>query len=125
MEGCDAQGLRLDRRDFLETCRALGWLHNCHMGWWRRDARYKDGLLALIGGRMQRHNLSLENGYREIVAPDGSSWFAWRRSASNWVFAIGAVGPPPNQWLYDGPEPPNGPPGSDDVLGRFSLFRRT
>ena len=117
VERSDDQGHRLDRREFSETCAALGRLHNYHMGWWRREERYKSDLLELIGGPAQRHNLSVENGYTEVVAPDGSAWFAWRRTVGNWVFAIGAASPPPDQWLYDGPEPPQGPPGVDEVWG--------
>ena len=115
--GSDDQGLRLDRREFAETCASLSWLHTCHMGWWNREERYKTDLLELIGGPTQHRDLSVEAGYREFVASDGSAWFAWRRTISNWVFAIGAAGPPPDQWLYDGPEPPQGPPRVDDVWG--------
>ena len=36
---------------------------------------------------------------------------------TGWCFAIGAAGPPPNQWEYDGPEPPKGYPGEDVSWG--------
>ncbi len=41
-----------------------------------------------------------------------------RRTVTGWVFAVGAAGPPPEQWFYDGPEPPSGYPGSDPGWGR-------
>jgi hypothetical protein len=47
------------------------------------------------------------------VAADGQSWLAWRRTISGWCFAIGSTGPPINEWLYDGAEPPMGFPGGD------------
>jgi hypothetical protein len=38
-------------------------------------------------------------------------WWAWRRSESGWVFAIGATGHQPLGWrYYDGPERPQGGP---------------
>jgi hypothetical protein len=36
-----------------------------------------------------------------------------RRTITGWVFAVGATGPPPQQWFYDGPHPPNSYPQSD------------
>ena len=43
---------------------------------------------------------------------------AWRRTIAGWCFAIGAAGPPPDQWLDDGPNPPRGFPGEDPEWGR-------
>jgi hypothetical protein len=40
------------------------------------------------------------------VAKNGKAWYAWRRTVTGWCFAIGAAGPPPDRWEYDGPEPP-------------------
>jgi hypothetical protein len=51
------------------------------------------------------------------VSPGGGSWHAWRRTPSGWVFAIGAAGPPPDQWEYDGAEPPSGFPGESPDWG--------
>ena len=51
------------------------------------------------------------------VSEDGQSWYAWRRTVTGWCFAIGAAGAPPNQWEYDGPEPPEGFPSEDQAWG--------
>lgn len=51
------------------------------------------------------------------ISADGQSWYAWRRTITGWCFAIGSNGPPPNQWRYDGPSPPNGFPGEDPAWG--------
>lgn len=117
VDGVDAAGRRLDQQEFEETKAALRWLHTCHAGWWRREDRYKEGLLALIGTPRQMHGLDPANGYREVVSPDGRAWYGWRRTVSGWVFAIGANEAPPNQWTYDGPEPPTGPPCVDPIWG--------
>lgn len=116
-DGVDEEGRRLDRREFDRTCSALRWLHVCHMGWWRREDRYVDGLLAAISSPDDRRGLEPSAGFHEVVASDGTSWYAWRRTVSGWVFAIGASGVPPDQWLYDGPTPPRGPPGEDSAWG--------
>ena len=44
-----------------------------------------------------------------------SGWWAWERSESGWVFAIGATGDLSPGWRYfGGSEPPeDGPPGRD------------
>ncbi len=115
--GVDSEGRRLDKREFVETKAALRWLHTCYEGWWRREDRYKEGLLELIGSPHQMYGLDPANGYQEWVSPEGNAWYAWRRTVTGWVFAIGANAPPPNQWTYDGPEPPTGPPGKDPVWG--------
>jgi hypothetical protein len=36
---------------------------------------------------------------------------------TGWCFAIGASGAPPDQWEFDGPEPPTGFPGADAKWG--------
>ena len=117
VDGFDEDGRRLDRREFAETCKDLRWLHTCHMGHWRHNQRYVTGLLDKISTSSGGPGISEDAGYKEVVAPDGSSWFAWRRTIGNWVFAIGASDPPPDQWLFDGPEPPQGTPGVDDIWG--------
>lgn len=118
VDGVDSDGRRLDQQEFEETKAALQWLHTCHASWWRREnGRYKQGLLEMIGAPHQMHELDPANGYMEWVPPDGSAWYAWRRTITGWVFAIGAKAPPPDEWTYDGPEPPTGPPGADPIWG--------
>jgi hypothetical protein len=65
-----------------------------------------------------------ESGSELRVSVDGQSWYAWRRTISGWCFAIGAAGPPPDQWEFDGPEPPQGFPGRDPIWGERSLADR-
>ena len=115
IEGTDADGRRLDEREFNETRIVLQWLATAQMGWFRNQGgRYRSDLLRMLApfdGLPENHGLEL------AVADDGQSWCAWRRTITGWCFAVGAAGPPPDQWLYDGPNPPEGFPGEDPAMG--------
>lgn len=118
VEGADDFGRQLDRREFEETKRALRWLATCQMGWYRnRGGRYRADLLDLLGHDFTSRGLPSEHGITMHVARNGRAWWAWRRTVSGWCFAIGAAGPPPEQWEFDGPEPPRGYPGKDKRWG--------
>lgn len=113
VEGTDDEGQQLDRREFEETIEALRWLGRCMMGWYRHDNRYVSDLLERFQDDFTRHGLSKPSAITLRVSDDGQSWYAWRRTITGWVFAIGAAGPPPDQWEYDGPKPPTSFPGQD------------
>lgn len=117
-DSVDDQGRRLDRREFRETTNALRWLATCQMGWYRRrGGRYRADLLQVLNDDFTRRGLPQPSGITLSISPRGDAWFAWRRTVTGWVFAIGAAGPPPDQWEYDGAEPPTGFPGQDPVWG--------
>ena len=113
----DEEGRRLDRREFAETTAALRWLATCQMGWHRRGDHYRCDILKILGDDFTHEGLPRESGIKVHVAHDGKSWYAWRRTVTGWCFAIGAAGPPPDQWYYDGPEPPVGFPVEDCSWG--------
>jgi len=118
VDGTDSEGRRLDRREFRETIKALRWLATCHMGHYRKRERYDHELLSLLrDGFHTRHGLPRDPGIKMKIAKDGQRWFAYRRTVSGWCFAIGAAGPPPGQWEYDGQDPPRGFPGEDPSWG--------
>jgi hypothetical protein len=122
--GTDDEGRRLDRREFNETTAALRWLATCQMGWHRnRGGRYRPDMLGILNHDFKSHGLPEEHGITMHVSKDGQSWWAWRQTITGWCFAIGAAGPPPDQWEFDGPEPPHAFPGKDKRWGdtRFSL----
>ena len=123
IDGTDSEGRRLDQREFKETTKALRWLATCHMGHYRRRNRYDPELLALLGDGFARHGLANEHGIGMKVSEDGQAWFAYRRTITGWCFAIGAAGPPPDQWEYDGQDPPRGFPGRDPMWGRKGRSR--
>lgn len=116
VDGEDEDGRRLDRREFKETTSALQRLATSHMGWYR-GSRYPADRLERLNNDFTRQGLPHEHGITMRVRDDGQAWYAWRRTVTGWVFAIGAAGPPPNQWEYDGPEPPSGFPGEDSAWG--------
>lgn len=110
--GVDDDGLLLDRREFAETKKALRWLATCHMGWYRRDDRpdaYRADLLEMLQS-IDDPKFPTGSPVISKVRKDGSAWYAYRQTPSGHVFGIGAAGPPPDQWLYDGPAPPAGYP---------------
>jgi hypothetical protein len=123
-QGTDSEGRQLDRREFAETRAALEWLSTCQMGWYYRppEGRYKDDLLKIFQPG-HTHGLPDEHGIHLSVRRDGQAWYAWRRTISGWVFAVGSDGPPPDQRYYDGPEPPGGYPGSRAGWGADAFDR--
>ncbi len=125
VEGIDDHGRQLDRREFAETIGALEWLSTCHMGWHRKPqpTRYDADLLRIFQPGHTR-GLPDDHGIVMEVSDDGQRWFAWRRTITGWVFAIGADGPPPIQWFHDGREPPIGHPGESPEWGD-SPFERS
>jgi hypothetical protein len=113
VQGTDTEGRQLDRREFAETINTLELLASAHMGWYRRDpaGRYKREVADVIS--VFARGLPEEHGIVMKVRKDGQAWYAWRRTITGWVLAVGAKGPPPNQWFYGGPEPPKAYPGAD------------
>jgi hypothetical protein len=116
--GTDEEGRRLDRREFSETREALDWLATCQMGWHHNQGgRYRPELLKIFEPDFARKGLPADHGIHLVVSRSGQAWYAWRRTITGWCFAIGASKAPPDQWHYDGPEPPKGFPGQDPSWG--------
>jgi hypothetical protein len=113
VDGVGDDGRRLDKREFKETRDALRWLAGCMMGWYRHDNRYVPDLVERFGDDFSSNGLPKPSGISLRVAADGQAWYAWRRTVTGWFFAIGAAGAPPDQWEYDGPQPPAGFPRED------------
>lgn len=116
VEGVDEEGKLLDQREVKETQSALRWLHTCQMGRHNHDGRYRRDLLELLGD-LDRHGLPGDHSITLRVSKSGQSWYAWRRLPIGHVLGIGADGPTPSEWLYDGAEPPKGFPGHDCSWG--------
>lgn len=114
-QGADDDGKRLDQREFKETKDALRTLLFAQMGWHRKPGqRYREELLGMLQPQFERAGLPSEHGITLQVAENGRSWWAWRRTVTGWCLGIGAAGPPPDEWLYDGREPPSGPPSENE-----------
>ena len=80
-----------------------GWYHNEDHG----GKRYRADLWEALGSDFFRPDgLPPDPPIIMKVAKKGRAWYAWRRTVTGWCFAIGAAGPPPDRWEYDGPDPP-------------------
>ena len=113
--GVDECGQQLDQREFAETKEALRWASTCHMGHYpNHEDRYRDNLLPILEPGFADHGLEEPSGITMYVSPDGQSWYAERRTITGHWFAIGAAGPPPDEWLFDGPEGPSGFPAKPE-----------
>jgi len=111
LDGVDADGRRLDRREFEETKSALNWLWTCHLGHYRNRERYRTDMLDRLG-EFDRQGLPSPSGVAMKVRKDGQAWFAYRRTPSGWTFGVGSNGDPGIQWFIDGRNPPTGYPSS-------------
>ena len=109
--GADEFGRQFDRRGHAETQAALRRVAMSQMGHYRNGGtKYRGDLLPILEPGFKRDGLSLPHGIAMHVAADGQSWYAERQTITRYCFAIGAVGPPPDQWLFAGPERPSGFP---------------
>lgn len=106
--GVDEQGRQLDRREFSRTCEMLELLHIYHVGRWNHNDHYVAGIKD--SAIVEAIDPFPRDSFHEILSDKADTWFIWRRTITGWVFAIGADGPPPSRWYYDGPDPPSGPP---------------
>lgn len=116
VKGIDAEGGQLDQREFNETKDALLWLYVCQLGRHNNGGRFRKNVLDNVGS-FEREGLPAEHGITMRVSKSGQSWYAWRRTITGHVFAIGSSAPDLGQWMYDGDEPPHGFPGSDRSWG--------
>ncbi len=109
--GVDEFGQQLDQREFAATRATLRRLALAQMGHYRnRGKRYQEDLLRRFERYFEEDGLSQPNGIALHVSTDGQSWYAERQTVSGHWFALGAAGPPTDQWLFDDSEKPNGFP---------------
>ncbi|SDS89172.1 Uncharacterized membrane protein [Pseudarthrobacter equi] len=120
--GTDGNCKRLDQREFEQTIRALSYLHFCQAGNYRNLGRYRADLIDALGPEaLASRGLPNEAAITMHVAKDGQGWWAWRRTVTGWVFAIGAIEAPNDRWEFDGPKVPAGGPGSDPSWRHFMV----
>jgi hypothetical protein len=120
--GTDEEGRQLDQREFAETCDALDGIASCQMGWYQsRSEGYRPEMLATLADYITSHGLPADHGIHLVVSKNRKAWYAWRRTISGWCFAIGSAKAPPDQWRYDGSEPPTGFPSKDPTWGPVSI----
>ena len=95
----------------MEVLRTLA---NWQFGHYRRKGdRYQTDLE--VEYLAEREGLPIASGIRIHVDRTGQRWYAERRTITGHWFAIGAAGPPTDQWMYDGPDPPADYPNEEAV----------
>ena len=105
--GTDSFGRQLDQREYAETKEALQWLYTCQLGHYPKQGnRYSAALEAVIDGLSEKYDLPHPINIEMHISDDGQSWYAARQTITGHWFAIGAAGPPTDQWFYDGPTVP-------------------
>lgn len=105
-KGTDEQGRQRDKQEFKETQDALKWVAICQMRHFRRrGGSYNPDIMTVLSN-LTRLGLPEDHGITVKASKDGSAWYGWRRTVTGRVFAIGAAADPPDEWLFDGPEPP-------------------
>lgn len=111
-KGVDTEGRQRDQREIAETRSALEWLATCHMGHYRACGAYRHNLLDVLGD-FDRQGLPHDHGIEMVVASNGASWYAWRRTPSGLILGVGAAGAPPDQWFFAAMDPPSAAPSRD------------
>lgn len=111
VEGTDWEGHPLDQREYEETKQALDMLATFHRAQYK-DGRYRADIMDAVGNLLGSKALP-EPAVQSTVKPNGRAWFAWRRTVAGWCVGVGATKPPPDQWTFEGPEPPTGFPSVD------------
>ena len=118
LTGTYMNGKQLDQREHRETSEALRWLATCQMGHYRHPElqRYRNDKVfaAIIQITSEKHGLPAPHDIQLHVSADGQSWYAERETVTGHWFAIGAAGPPPDQWFYDGSTRPVGYPNENE-----------
>ena len=111
--GVDASGRQLDQREHDQTKETLRTLANWQFGHYRRHGdRYQTNLE--VEALAERNGLPTPSGIHIHVDSGGHRWYAERRTVTGHWFAIGASGPPTDQWMYDGCQPPAGFPNESE-----------
>lgn len=113
----DAEGRRIDAREFRETRDMLRLLETSAMGWYDRASRFRDDLVGGVYGAsdFQKRGLPAAHGMQQTVSADGQEVAYWRQTASGWVLGI-AITREGKRWierLYAGPDVPSGGPRLD------------
>jgi hypothetical protein len=113
----DERGRRVDDREVVQTREALRLLENSAIGWFRKRGAFREDLVGAVYGveDFTRVGLPAEHGIWQRVRADGQEVAYWRRTVSGWVLglAVSAAGDDFWEYLYAGPNPPDGLPSEE------------
>jgi len=104
--GVDEQGLWLDRREFYETRNVLENIWFMQAAIFRNQGKYTNESFLISSFDVK--NLPKEHGIEIDLAKNARSWFAWRKTAGGYYFAVGGSKDVDAHWQYDGSEKPIG-----------------
>lgn len=110
----DANGRRLDDREFVETAKMLQTLKGSALGRYDRLGHFPHDLASGVYGDddFQKAGLPGAEGTFQRVRPDGQEVLYWRTTASGWVIGIALTRVERGFMarFYDGPTAPAGGP---------------
>lgn len=111
----DAEGRRLDDREFRETRSVLHMLATSAMGWWDRAQRFRPDLVGAVYDETDfvKKGLPKNNhGIESRVSLDGQLAWYWRETVSGWVLglAVRRAGGTFQEWQFSGSRAPTGSP---------------
>lgn len=107
-DAVDENGWRMDRRGFSATRDALRQLVIAQGSFAQRNGH--SGTLTDLQKDIVSRTLVKEPDSLTLQLDEFGSWWAWRRSESGWVFAIGGLPGDDRIFYTDGESPPLGPP---------------
>jgi hypothetical protein len=109
-EETDEEGRRLDRRGFQEARESLRWLATVQSVWFQREGVYSADLDELQPGDLGDSALRGKASITLIRSADRREFWAWRKTIP--AFYFGVAGRDGDEWLYAGPNRPQGGLGS-------------
>lgn len=121
VQGVDADGAQLDRREFDGTKRQLEWINTTQMGRYAGNGnRYWNDLTEMMVD-VDRYGLPADHGIVVQTTPDRQRWRCWRTLPSGWVLGIGGSGPQ-SEWYYSGADVPTSWPGEPPWVDGLTAF---
>jgi hypothetical protein len=106
--GTDWEGHPLDQREFAATKSTLDLLATFHRAQYA-NGHYRADLRDAVSNLLTSKELP-DPDIVMTIRKNGRAWYAWRRTVGGWSLGVGAKGPPPDRWSYEGEEPPSGFP---------------
>lgn len=120
--GMDWEGHPLDQREFAATKSALDMLETFHRAQYA-NGQYRADLMDAVSNLLTSKELP-DPDIVMTVKKNGRAWYAWRRTVGGWSLGVGAKGPPPDRWSYEGEEPPSGFPKKAEGWWRGTFDKR-
>ncbi|MCS3427119.1 hypothetical protein [Leucobacter aridicollis] len=109
--GVDTEGLWLDRREFYATREVLDDMWFTQAAIYRNQKKFVNE--PFLVSSFRRKDLPKEHGIEIVLSEDARFWYAWRKTAGGYVFAVGGTKDVDAKWRYDGQQPPSGFPRAD------------